>query len=107
MSDGDVTTGGETPEAAPPLSQPPRRRKSDRTLSWPPPGLEWIQGKLWRVTTLAWIGSVLMVLPLLWSLGVEPEFWSLGPFEGNWKIGLAVALTGAGILLSCELNMAY
>jgi len=68
-------------------------------LPWPPPGLEWMQGKLWRVITLAWIGAVVMVLPLLYSLGIEPDFWSLGPLESNWEVGLAVAGLGAAILL--------
>jgi len=64
------------------------------------PGLEWMQGKLWRVITLTWIGAIILVLPLLYSLGTEPEFWSLGPLESNWEVGLAVAGLGAVILTS-------
>src|SRR5688572_22389085 len=75
--------------APPPVSAAP--------LSWPPPGLEPLQGKLWRVTLTLWAGSVLLVLPLLWGLAVEQPFWSLGPFEGNWQIGLGIG--GLGILL--------
>jgi len=69
-------------------------------LPWPPPGLEWMQGKLWRVITLTWIGAIVLVLPLLYSLGTEPNFWSLGPLETNWEVGLAVAALGAAILTS-------
>jgi hypothetical protein len=67
-------------------------------LPWPPPGFEWIQGAVWKVTTLAWLGSVVLVTPLIWSLATPQEFWSLGPLEDNWGLGLVVSLIGAVIL---------
>lgn len=67
-------------------------------LPWPPPGFEWIQGALWKVTTMAWLGSVVLVTPLIWSLATPQEFWSLGPLEDNWGLGLSVSLIGAAIL---------
>jgi len=67
-------------------------------LPWPPPGFEWIQGALWKVTTLAWLGSVVLVSPLIWSLATPQEFWSLGPLEDNWALGLTVSLLGAATL---------
>lgn len=68
-------------------------------LSWPPPGLERLQGLLWRVIVLGWIGSLVLVLPLLWALAVEQPFYSLGPFEEAWEIGLAIAVIGAVLIL--------
>lgn len=70
-----------------PLTSPP-------PLSWPPPGLERLQGSLWRVIALGWIGSLVLVLPLLWALAVEQPFYSLGPFEDNWQLGLGIAIVG-------------
>lgn len=64
-------------------------------LSWPPPGMERLQGSLWRVIVLAWTGSLILVLPLLWALAVEQPFYSLGPFEDNWELGMAIAAVGA------------
>lgn len=64
-------------------------------LSWPPPGMERLQGSLWRVIGLCWTGSLILVLPLLWALAVEQPFYSLGPFEGNWELGMAIATVGA------------
>jgi hypothetical protein len=68
-------------------------------LSWPPPGLERLQGLLWRVIGLSWIGSLVLVLPLLWALAVEQPFYSLGPFEEAWEIGLAISVIGAVLIV--------
>jgi hypothetical protein len=68
-------------------------------LSWPPPGLERLQGSLWRVIAVTWIGSVVLVFPLLWALAVEQPFYSLGPFEDNWELGLGLAALGALIII--------
>ena len=81
MSDRDA------PRSAPMTSLPP--------LSWPPPGLERLQGSIWRVIGVSWIGSLVLVLPLLWALAVEQPFYSLGPFEDNWELGLSIAAIGA------------
>lgn len=64
-------------------------------LSWPPPGLERLQGGLWLVIGLAWTGSLILVLPLMWALAVEQPFYSLGPFEENWALGVGIAMIGA------------
>jgi hypothetical protein len=64
-------------------------------LSWPPPGVERLQGGLWRVIGLSWTGSLILVLPLLWALAVEQPFYSLGPFEDNWELGMGIAAIGA------------
>jgi hypothetical protein len=69
------------------------------TLSWPPPGLERLQGGLWRVIGISWVGSLVLVLPLLWALAVEQPFYSLGPFEDNWELGLGIAALGAVVVI--------
>ena len=85
MSPTDAPVILETP-AAPPLS-------------WPPPGLEPIHGRLWRIIGTLATGGIIMVAPLLWALAVEHPFWSLGPMEGNWQIGTGLALFGLAVLL--------
>jgi hypothetical protein len=47
------------------------------------------------VIALGWIGSLVLVLPLLWALAVEQPFYSLGPFEDNWQLGLGISILGA------------
>ncbi len=85
MSNADAMRPGPQPTMAP--------------LSWPPPGLEKLQGLLWRATLINWAGSVILVLPLLWALAVEQPFYSLGPFEENWQVGMGIALLGGIIIL--------
>ena len=68
-------------------------------LSWPPPGLEPLQGSVWRVIAVSWIGSLVLVLPLLWALAVEQPFYSLGPFEEAWELGLGVSIIGAVLVV--------
>ena len=77
---------------------PPTVRTTPPPLSWPPPGLERLQGGLWLVIGLAWTGSLILVLPLLWALAVEQPIYSLGPFEENWQLGMGIAIIG-GILV--------
>lgn len=71
---------------------------SDRLLAWPPPGLERIRGDLWLVVRGAAVGSVLLVLPLLWSVGTEQAFWSLGPFGTRWWVVIVTTVLGLIIL---------
>lgn len=44
---------------------------------------------------LAWTGSLILVLPLLWALAVEQPLYSLGPFEENWQLGMGIASIGS------------
>jgi hypothetical protein len=46
------------------------------------------------------MGSVVLVLPLLWELAVEQPFWSLGALEGKWQVGTALAAVGVLVLVS-------
>jgi len=117
MSEDELTPSEPKPQTSPPESSqdpPPQTSPHDASggpfrkrtiedrrgarLPWPPPAFEWIQGALWKVTTLAWLGSVVLVTPLLWALATPQEFWSLGPLEDNWALGLSVSLIGAAIL---------
>ena len=68
-------------------------------LPWPPPGLERLQGRAWRVIGLTWTASLILVLPLLWALAVEQPLYSLGPFEDDWRVGLGLAVLGAVLAL--------
>lgn len=74
-------------------------------LSWPPPGLERMQGRLWHATGLAWVGTLILVVPLLRELAVPQPFWSLGSFGGNWRLGLAVAFVGLVVLMAAFLAL--
>lgn len=68
-------------------------------LSWPPPGLERLQGDLWMVIRQIAVGGVVLVLPLLVAVATEQEFWSLGPFGESWWILLVTPLAGlAGLV---------
>jgi hypothetical protein len=88
---GSVMSSSDVPRSTPLTSPPP--------LSWPPPGLERLQGSLGRVIAIGWIGSLVLVLPLLWALAVEQPFYSLGPFEDNWRLGLGIAVLGAVLVV--------
>jgi hypothetical protein len=68
--------------------------------SWPPPGLESIQGAMWQITTALVLGGLILVLPLLYSVGIEQDYWKLGPFGSNWWALLATSGIGLVVLLS-------
>ena len=78
---------------------PAPSQTSSPPLSWPPAGMERLQGRLWRVIAVAWIGGFILVVPLLWELSVVQPFWSLGPFEGEWQVGTTLAALGVIVLL--------
>ena len=84
---------------------PRKTHSSSPPLSWPPPGMERLQGSLWRVIGLSWTGSLILVLPLLWALAVEQPFYSLGPFEDNWELGMAIAAIGAVLIVFAFWNL--
>lgn len=65
-------------------------------LSWPPPGLEAVQGMLLSAAGFIGIGGIILILPLLVSIGIHQSFTGLGPFGDNWWI-LGVT-TGSGLL---------
>lgn len=69
-------------------------------FSWPPPGLESIQGDLWPTTGTLATGGLILVLPLLWSVGREVPFHSLGPFGDTWWVMVLTSLVGLLLVLS-------
>lgn len=82
-------------------SERPRKKSiaSIPPLSWPPPGLERLQGAAWRIIAVSWIGSLVLALPLLWALAIEQPFYSLGPFEEAWELGLGISVIGAVLVV--------
>lgn len=79
-------------------SPAPRPPVGDAPVApWPPPDLARIQGELWEIVRIGTLGSLILVLPLLWMVATEQEFWSLGPFgRSAW---VPVVTTGVGLLL--------
>ena len=67
-------------------------------LSWPPPGLENLQGSLWFVVGEFVIGSAILAFPLLIAIATQQRFSSLGAFGMSWWIPLATTLIGLVIL---------
>jgi hypothetical protein len=51
------------------------------------------------VIAVSWIGSLVLVLPLLWALAVEQPFYSLGPFAEAWELGLGISVIGAVLVV--------
>jgi hypothetical protein len=81
-----------TPEAPAPAST--------SYLRWPPPGLERLQGDLWRAVRELVVGGSFLVFPLLWAVGEARSFDRAGPFGESWWIVLATTVVGVLILLS-------
>lgn len=67
-------------------------------VSWPPPGLERLQGDLWRVTAELGAGGIVFTLPLLVSAVTRQDFWSLGLFGEAWWILLVTSVVGLAVL---------
>lgn len=69
-------------------------------LPWPPPALEPIHGKLWPAITLIGLADVVLVLPILVSLGTASPLGSLGPFGDAFWVPLATTVVGSAALLA-------
>lgn len=65
-------------------------------LRWPPPGLERLQGDLWRVAARGAMGGATLVLPLLFVAARGHDISSLGPFADAWWVSLVLAAVGLG-----------
>lgn len=66
-------------------------------IAWPPPELEAVQGSLWEVTRQIGLGSIILVLPLLWSIMPDRGFSSLGPFGDRWWVLGVLTLVGLSV----------
>lgn len=78
--------------------EPPRPGEPRTLLPWPPPGLERVQGDLWRVTMKLAAGGAVMTLPMLWATAARTPIGSTGPFSDAWWVLVLCALVGLGIL---------
>ncbi len=72
---------------------------STPTLSWPPPALEPIHGKLWPAIAVLGLADIVLVLPLLVSLGTHQPLGSLGPFGDAFWVPLATTFFGSFALV--------
>ena len=70
------------------------------SLSWPPPALESIHGKLWPTIAVLAFADVVLVPPLLLSLGTHQPIGSLGPFGDAFWVPLATTFLGTLILVA-------
>lgn len=77
------------------MDTPPR----PPSIRWPPPGLERLQGDLWRVAARGGLAGGLLVLPMLFVILREQRFSSLGPFADAWWVLLVLATVGLGFAL--------
>ncbi|NIM51707.1 MAG: hypothetical protein GTN62_12545 [Gemmatimonadales bacterium] len=68
-------------------------------LTWPPPGLEAIQGRFWPLVGILALGDAILVLPLLAAVAVRQDFWSLGQFGHSWWVPVITTVVGLVILL--------
>lgn len=98
---GYASGGGEGAGPAVGLDEKREEERSDSSfLSWPPPGLGRLQGDLWQIIKETGLGSLLLVLPLLWAVASQQEFWSLGPFGASWWVILLTSAVGLAILVN-------
>ncbi len=97
-------TPPEPAPGGPPASQPggpstPGPAAPRAFLSWPPPGLESIQGALLPAAGVLAAGGALLVLPLLVAIGSESGFLSPGPFGSLWWLLGTTSVLGIVFLL--------
>ena len=76
-----------------------------RDLQWPPPGLERIEGDIWKVVRTATLAALILVFPLLLSISLEQDFWSLGPLGSAWWVILITTGLGAGLILEAVVGL--
>jgi hypothetical protein len=74
-------------------------------VSWPPPGLEPLQGVIWPLIRSFAIGSALFAAPLLVGVATEQRFNSLGPFGTSYWIPAALMAVAVVLLLAATLRL--
>lgn len=84
----DDATAGPTPQRPP-----------ETFFRWPPPGLERLQGDLWRAAARGALAGGFLVLPLLFVLSRSRSFASLGPFADAWWVTVVLAIVGLGFAM--------
>ena len=80
--------------AGPATAEPP----APSFLSWPPPGLERLQGDLWRVVRGLFAGGVVLVAPTLGVVVRDEPFYSVGPLQEAWWVLVITSLVGLALL---------
>lgn len=74
-------------------------------LRWPPPGLERMQGDLWRVAARSALSGGVLVLPLLFVLSRRQDFASQGPLADAWWVTFVLATVGLGLAMDAFANV--
>ena len=75
-------------------------------LRWPPPGLERMQGDLWRVVVRSALAGAFLVLPLLFVTTYPQDLSTLGPFGDAWWITLVLATVGLAFAVDTFVRLA-
>ena len=73
---------------------------------WPPPGLERLQGDLWRVAVRAALAGIFLVLPLLFATTYPQDLATMGPFADAWWITLVLATVGLAFAIDAFTRLA-
>lgn len=73
-------------------------------LPWPPPGLERVQGDLWKVTRKLFIGGVILVAPLLLAIAYQPGVGGSGVFRDAFWVLILTSLAGLGVLIEAFID---
>lgn len=81
-------------------------RGRDDGFRWPPPGLERMQGDLWRVVRSGWLAAALLVLPVLFVTTTPWDLATLGPLADAWWVGAVSATFGLAFALDAFLRLA-
>ena len=76
------------------------------TLTWPPPGLERMQGDLFVIAARAALSGGFLVLPLLFVVAREQDFATLGPFADVWWVPVILAAIGLTFALDALVRSA-
>lgn len=77
-----------------------------RTMRWPPPGLERMQGDLSVIAGRAALSGGLLVLPLLLVVTRQQDFATLGPFADVWWVPVILAAVGLTFALDALVRLA-
>jgi hypothetical protein len=77
------------------------------TLSWPPPALEPVHGRLWPAIAVLAFADIVLVPPLLLSLGAGEPVGSLGPYGDAFWVPLATSFLGVLILIAGLRRLAW
>jgi len=67
-------------------------------LSWPPPGLERVPGRLSALVAALVLGDLLLILPLIASVATTQDFLSFGAFGASWWVPILSTALGVIVL---------